>query len=95
MSLRLLLDIRPAQANVLQRLITEAGEQHALAVELIPTPEFFQHQVRRETMVGNRINLLVRFLTFHRLALRCGWLKCRAGFKINPTNVLNATHLGD
>jgi hypothetical protein len=34
-------------------------------------------------------------LTFHLVALRCGWLQSRAGTKINPTNVSDVTYLGD
>ena len=90
---RFVLDIRTAQPDVLQRFITHAREHLPFAVQFVPAIKFVQQ-------IGYQVDGVFfyrhkTFLTFHLVALRLGWLKCRAGAKINPTNVSDATHLGD
>ena len=87
------LDIRTTEPDVLQRFVAHARQQLAFTVQFVPATDLVQ-QIR-DDVDGMFLYLDITFLTFHLVALRLGWLKCRAGAKINPTNVSDATHLGD
>lgn len=86
-------DVRPTDSDVLQRFIAHARQQLAFTVQFVPAADLVQQS--RHDVDGMFLYFDITFLTFHLVALRLGWLKCRAGLKINPTNVSDATHLGD
>ena len=94
MPLGLLLDIRPAQPQVMQCCITEAGQLLPLAIQLQPACRALQGRMPQVVQGKGRL-LDAADMTFHREALRVGWPQSRAGLKINPTNVSDAMHLGD
>lgn len=92
-TLRFLRHVRATQADVLQGLIAHARQHFPFAVQFIPAGQLVQ-QIR-DDVNGVFFYCADIVLTFHLVALRLGWLKCRAGAKINPTNVSYAIHLGD
>ena len=80
MPLGLLLDIRPAQPQVMQGRITEAGKLLALAVQLQPAREALQGRMPQVVQGKGRL-LDAADMTFHREALRVDGLSVMPGIR--------------
>jgi len=80
MPLGLLLDIRPAQPQVVQGRITEAGQFLALAVQLQPTRRALQGGMPQVVQGKGRL-LDAADMTFHREALRVDGLSFNPGIR--------------